>query len=60
MTFITENIGYIILAICGLIVLSSTGPVKTTSDAELTDEAWFHSADNPCGPNYRGIESWSK
>jgi hypothetical protein len=54
MTFIMNNIGYIILAIGGLMVLSSSGSGKS-KESEFDESAWYSSPENPCGPNYSGI-----
>lgn len=53
MAFIMENIGYIILGLCGLGLLSSAG--GDCDQAEDDDTAWFYSKENACGPNYEGI-----
>lgn len=53
MTFFIENIGYIILGLCGLGVLSSAG--GGSANAADDEAAWFYSKENACGPNYEGI-----
>lgn len=54
MAFLMENIGTIILCIGGLIVLASAGAGSREQD-DFAEEAWIHSPENPCGPNYKGL-----
>lgn len=54
MAFLMENIGTIILCIGGLIVLASAGG-GNSEQSDFAEEAWIHSKENPCGPNYEGI-----
>lgn len=53
MEFIVQNIGFIILGLCALGVLSNVGGGGAEDEAD--DTAWIYSKENTCGPNYEGI-----
>jgi hypothetical protein len=48
MKFLMENIGYVIVGVCALVVMfgKSNGQPPPT-ERELADEAWLHSKENP-------------
>jgi len=54
MNFLMENIGNIVIGIGGFIALGGLTSDKEAAD-KFAEEAWFHSKENPCGPNYEGI-----
>lgn len=56
MTFLANNIGYIIMGILALVALGGSGDSENGSDyADFDESAWANSTENPNGPNYAGI-----
>ena len=56
MQFILDNIGYVIVGILALVVMSSTESEEYKQNyADFDETAWANSKENPNSPNYTGI-----
>lgn len=53
MTFLAHNIGYIIIALLGLVVLGRDyEPAERTEYDDFEESAWANSKENPNSPCY--------
>jgi hypothetical protein len=57
MAFLLNNIGYIIMGVLALAVLSNSSSESDSESeyAAFDESAWANSQENPNSPNYAGI-----